>query len=229
MKFPVSLTAVLAMVAWGILCSSTAQAQKKTAGKEPSVIQPVEANKQPGVSTTGPKARESDKKAPEADLEAKPIGAPSDKELPRGPTTGDFLRAIGWLAVVIALIVAVVAALKRFMPAGIPSKGGSYVQVLSRTHLTPKHSIYVVKCGAKLILVGMTPTNLSCLGILHPTDISTNNDAPMDEKGFQEAINGAQAEMASPESGASRDQSTEDIRRELRSIIEKVSDWRANS
>jgi len=224
-KSPSMFMAFFAILAAGMFFVSPAWGQKRapdrTGGKTP-VVQPVEANKQPGV-----KPRPAEAVPAETDLEEKPIGTRNDKGLPEGPTATDFLRAIAWLAVVIAMIVAVVAILKRFMPAALPVKPGSFIQVLSRTHLSPKHSIYVVKCGTELFLIGMTPTSLSCLGTLNAGEIPTEG-AQEAEKGFEKAINDTLAEMNPPASGGAQAQSAEDIRRELRSIIQKVSEWRSS-
>jgi len=150
------------------------------------------------------------------------------KGTPSGPGAADMLWAVACLAIVLAMIVAVVAVLKRFMPSGVGAKSGAYLHVMAKTHLSPKHSINVVRFGSKILLVGMTPTQLTCLGVFDPLEMGS--EAPKStENPFEKAINVAETDMTMNNSENPGAHTPEDIKSELQSIIEKVSEWRNNN
>lgn len=69
------------------------------------------------------------------------------------------------LGLVLAMITVVAMAIKRVAKTS-RGGGGSVLQVLTRTHLSPKQSIAVVQMGGRLVFVGITPEQINMLRIV---------------------------------------------------------------
>jgi flagellar biosynthetic protein FliO len=94
-----------------------------------------------------------------------------------GPKPGK--PAGGWmdfalpLAAVLALIVAVVWVVKKYLPNVRRLTGSTAMKVVARTHLSPRQSIAVVRLGRRLLVVGQTAENLTPLGVVEdPEEVS---------------------------------------------------------
>jgi len=74
------------------------------------------------------------------------------------------------VAVVLAVSGGLVAAARRFLPQG----GAGGLQVISRVSLSPKHSVYVLRAGRRVLLVGAGPQGAPAL-------ISELDDFPENE------------------------------------------------
>ena len=101
--------------------------------------------------------------------EPKPMGAGQKTSKPSG----------GWLdfalplAAVLALIVIIVWAMKKYLPNVRRLTGSTAMKVVARTHLSPRQSIAVVRLGRRLLVVGQTADNLSPLGVVEdPEEVS---------------------------------------------------------
>jgi flagellar biogenesis protein FliO len=77
---------------------------------------------------------------------------------------------MGGLALVLAICGGLVAAARRFLPQG---EAGS-LQIISRVSLSPKHSVYMLRAGRRVLLVGAGPQGAPAL-------ISELEDLPEDE------------------------------------------------
>lgn len=66
------------------------------------------------------------------------------------------------LAVVLAVIAGLALLLRRLLPSFRPGSGG-LVEVVGRSHLSPKQSLNLVRVGRRLVLVGATPERMSAL------------------------------------------------------------------
>jgi flagellar biogenesis protein FliO len=77
------------------------------------------------------------------------------------------------LGVVLALIGLVTYAVRRWLPGMSPLRGG-VLEILGRTHLSPKQSPAVVKLGRELVLVGITPDRISQLVVVRDSDQVTD-------------------------------------------------------
>ena len=60
---------------------------------------------------------------------------------------------MGGIAFVLALCGGLVAAARRFLPQG----GAGGLQIISRVSLSPKHSVFVLRAGRRVLLVGTGP------------------------------------------------------------------------
>jgi len=70
------------------------------------------------------------------------------------------------LAVVLGLIVGGAWLLRRLMPQVRRSGGSGPVDVLSTTYLSPKQSLSLVRCGQRMILIGVTAEHISPLAVM---------------------------------------------------------------
>lgn len=73
------------------------------------------------------------------------------------------LRAFGALAVIIAVIILGGAIARKYLPKTPVLAGLRLGQVLGRVHLTPKASLYYVKTGGRVLVVGVTPAGIHLL------------------------------------------------------------------
>jgi len=72
-----------------------------------------------------------------------------------------------WPLVVVLLLIAVmVVILKRAVPARRFLSGSGILQVVARTHVSPKQQILLVRLGRRLILVGVSPERIGTLTIV---------------------------------------------------------------
>lgn len=70
------------------------------------------------------------------------------------------------LAIVLALIVGASMVIKRFSTGGRLTGRAGPIEVLSTTPLSPKQSLSLVRCGQRVILIGVTPDHISALSEL---------------------------------------------------------------
>ena len=89
-------------------------------------------------------------------------------------TTADiwvaFARTFSILFVVLALLILIFYIIKKISTAG-NQKSGSYINVLSMHHLSPKEKLVLLDVLGEIILVGVTPSQISKL-----TSIKTDMD-----------------------------------------------------
>ena len=89
-----------------------------------------------------------------ADVDSRPIAQRSDSPAAAPSATGPSVtRIAGSLAVVAGLIVAVGYGYRR-LSASTATGGGAAVTLVSRTVLTPKHQVMVLRVGGRLVVVG---------------------------------------------------------------------------
>jgi flagellar biosynthetic protein FliO len=73
------------------------------------------------------------------------------------------------LGAVLALAYVSMAALKRYT-SGSVSQRGTLLEVLDSTTLGPNRSVYVVRAGAKRLVLGVTQNQITPLAELDPED-----------------------------------------------------------
>jgi len=142
------------------------------------------ADIRPNTSVAASEEEGRTREAPEG-LQKKALADPEDRELvkkrggaplrPKTPGLADLFRMLAILVIILALIVGTVFVLRRFMPQGVLGKPGVFFTVLATYNLTAKHTIYAVKSGTKILILGLTPQSISCLATLEPAQVA---DAP---------------------------------------------------
>ncbi len=87
-----------------------------------------------------------------------------------GPSTQPWYRS-GFIAltVVLLLIIGSAIAVKRFLP-GTRRLNSGVLEIVSRTYLSPKQSVALIKMGSQLVLIGITPDHISALAVTNDPD-----------------------------------------------------------
>ncbi len=136
------------------------------------------------------------------------------------------------LAAVLALILIIVWAAKKYLPNVRRLTGSTAMKVVARTHLSPRQSIAVVRLGRRLLVVGQTADNLTPLGVVEdPEEVSellgeiesgkTNSAVGNFKRVFQKTDEEfAAADEAA--GGEPADGEIERVRTELESLTRKV-------
>lgn len=76
---------------------------------------------------------------------------------------GAFLRSGAMLALVIAVLVLLLYAVKRFSPLNRSRAGKKEIQVIAAHHLAPKEKLVLVDVLGRKILLGVTPQTITTL------------------------------------------------------------------
>jgi flagellar biosynthetic protein FliO len=103
------------------------------------------------------------------------------------------------LAAVLGAIFLIVALMRRFVPAVRATSDGP-LKLVGRMHLAPKQSVALLRVGGRLVLVGVTPTRLTNLGLIGEPDEAfavqagaMGQESPGHDPAFEKAL---QAEAA---------------------------------
>ena len=92
-------------------------------------------------------------------------GAPQKREAPRANSALSMVARTGfWLGLVIALICGLVALAKKVMPKSAAWGQSQTAELVGRTYLEPKRSVYLLKVGSRVLVVGSAENGLSPLG-----------------------------------------------------------------
>ncbi len=138
---------------------SPAIADGAGAGEAPSAVDadtPVAATRSASGSEEG---RIEDRRVP-------PKGIREDSGVGSSPPT---LDPLGWWKTVaaLALVVGIIFILKRYLVrhgvGGGPRVGGQVVEVLTRTAVSGKHQVMLLRVGGRLLVVGAGPDTLNTL------------------------------------------------------------------
>ena len=99
-------------------------------------------------------------------IEDQPIATPEPAtvtgEVAKSPAGPSFSRVAVSLAVVTGLIVALAWAYRRITPGGIGTQSGP-VQLVARSHVTPKHQVLLLKVGYRILVVGDSGQGMQAL------------------------------------------------------------------
>lgn len=98
-----------------------------------------------------------------------PRGEVADRLRRTGLSTPPRIRPVPWyrsglmsLMLVLAVIVGAVLLVRRLVPS-VRRMSGGVVEILGRSHLSPKQSLALVRIGRRVLLVGVAPERLSTL------------------------------------------------------------------
>lgn len=86
-----------------------------------------------------------------------------DRPIVPGNGYGGWWRTIGALALVVALIFAVRFAIRRLGLSGAAARGADVVRVVWRKNLTPRHQLFLLRMGGRVLLVGAGPGGMDVL------------------------------------------------------------------
>ena len=137
------------------------------------------------------------------------------------------------LAAVLALIAGLAIVVKRCMPARRLLTGAGVVDIVTRTPLSPKQSLVLIKMGRKLVLLGVCPERISALTTVEDADqvAALMGEAASRRPG---SISSEFSETFNQEAGAYVDQIDEDVDLSaetgghVRGLLEKVRRFAQN-
>ncbi len=72
-----------------------------------------------------------------------------------------FIRTAGMLLMVLAVMLGVLYLFRRLLVPGRGSRGQELIQVLTVHHLSPREKLMLVKVVDQVILIGVTPSQIS--------------------------------------------------------------------
>lgn len=105
--------------------------------------------------------RESLSKRAKSSDESSETPLPPNKSLAWWVTTG-----IGLAVVLVAIFVGGKVA-RRIVPGAVVGDSSGPIQLLHRTFLTPKHTVCLVRCGDRLLLIGLSGDRIQNLSEIH--------------------------------------------------------------
>ena len=90
-----------------------------------------------------------------------------------GSVTGQALELVRVLFILAAVILLAYVAVRHWVPrlTGMKNLGSGPIQVLARTPLEPKKSLYLLKVGPEVLLVGTSENHLHFLKALEPETV----------------------------------------------------------
>jgi len=89
-------------------------------------------------------------------------GKPSNGSMSKSPSAS-WVTTLGGLIAVLALIYLTAKVLRKSMPAAQRTLPAEVIQVLGRKPLDYRHSIHLIRCGSRLLVVGASQEGLTTL------------------------------------------------------------------
>ena len=152
-------------------------------GGAPEAPKPAEETQQPEGEAAVPPPDDPLMSAVRSELEAIATGEEAAAEgrpaVEEGSDMWDMARGFAALLVVVALILGVFAGLRKFGRSSPMFAGVHLGRVIGRVGLTPRASLYFVRTGGRILLLGVTPNTISAV-------------AEFDEASYQEFLAGEQ-------------------------------------
>ncbi len=149
------------------------ESQRSSAYGPPSrrLVEPAAYTEEPAESKAAPRG---------APLRLAPREKPASKELSRpapSTPTSAVTTVVGSLGIVLGLFVVLVWFSRRFAPAGTAALPKEAVELLGRTSLGGTHQVQLMRVGAKLLLVALTPQGARTLTeIISATEVERLSD-----------------------------------------------------
>jgi len=120
-----------------------------------------------------------------------PLALPEETPNPSPNLFVTFLRLLGALAIIIALIVATVWGLKLVWEKrgwNQLSDDGKPIRVLTSTYIAPRKAIHLVEVGKRILVVGVGNEELNCLDIIQdPEEVEALKNSCI--QGFPKILN----------------------------------------
>lgn len=111
-----------------------------------------------------------------------------------------FARTFSVLFAVLALLILIFYIIKKVSLTGGSKKGGSYINVLSMHHLSPKEKLVLLDVLGETILIGVTPNRISKLTSVD-TQIDFSNHISKKKTRFSEFLSHKLGRFSNAENG----------------------------
>lgn len=136
-----------------------------------------------------------------------------------------YLRALGWLLVVLCLAVGTIVGLKKLREKGAKVFGGSgarLMEVVSRTAIGPKHQLLIVRIGERAMVIGVAPEGISRVcELTEPAEVLA-----VTKNSFREELQAEEDAYPEPERNEESEDSLSPYRREIERLQAMVGNWR---
>jgi len=151
-----------------------------------------------------------------------------------------YLSPVSALAVVVVLILVAAWVAKRLLPGMRRDGKRGPMQVLATTYLSPKQSLALVRCGRRVILIGVTPEHISSLAVMDETsDLPNLAHAPDRDDGerlsgqFNEALEDAAKDFGRNDAAWDEPLGPDErelsaARQEIRGLLDRVRTFAGN-
>lgn len=141
------------------------------------------------------------------------------------------------LAAVLGVLFVGSRLIRRVVPGGFVGETAGPVHLLCRTYLTPKHSVCLVKCGERILLVGISGERMQTLSEIHdPEEIDYLRGQLMQvrprsaSQAFRDAVTGpARSASYSDPSGAQEKAASPTFADRLSVLRERISEWKSKA
>lgn len=142
-------------------------------------------------------------------------------------------KVFGTLAVLLALLVGGIWAMKRFMP-GAPQLGGSaLIQILARTRVSPAQSVMLLRVGQRGLVLGVSGGEIRTLAQINDQqelDVLTAQSAAAATQSisqtFRDIFRRHETEFdAKVDAGLDEERQMEDMEHELSEIRRRIETW----
>jgi len=146
----------------------SSEARRRVPSEPSPPATPPQSDVQADAKTTSPRrGREFRLPLPPPGSSKRTDGSPADE--PRGGLTSA-VTVVSSLAVVLGLFFVLAWAMRRAAPRGSMILPGEVVEVLGRAPLAGRQQVHLLRCGAKLLLVSVTPTGAKTLTEITDSD-----------------------------------------------------------
>ncbi len=124
----------------------------------------------------------------------------SSSKRPADPSAKDLLIRVGLtLTCLILVLVGIAWVARRFWPGGIHiGRGTGPIRILARTGLPPRHTLYLIRVGRRILLVGVTGESISTLSEITDAEevdrLEVSATGSLNESlppGFEKVLSGA--------------------------------------
>jgi flagellar biogenesis protein FliO len=162
---------------------------------------------------------------------AKPDAAAAKRAQPAA--SGSWLRSVGSLAAVVAVILFLAwgaKGLARGGPLAGRAKRPGVIEIISRTALSPKQSLCLIRVGQRMVLVGVSQDALRTLDVIQDPHAvaalageATAARSSGDERAFRQSLEKevVQYDLSQPAAGASGNGAS-DVRQRLSDALARV-------
>lgn len=141
------------------------------------------------------------------------------------------------LAAVLAVLFIGSRLIRRVVPGGFIGEAAGPVHLLYRTYLTPKHSVCLVKCGDRILLVGISGERMQTLSEIHdPEEMDYLRGQLMQvrprsaSEAFRDVAMGRPVGDNAPEVAGTRGRpSTPTFADRLSQLRERITEWKSKA
>lgn len=179
---------------------------------------------EPGSETAAPAGEAHGRRITPRETPRRETVNPGNRNpVPKSRATTGAWTTIGALCLVIAVVVLAARFLKRYAPAAQKTLPAGALQILGKRNIDPRNVVYLLQCGGRILVVGVSPQGLSTLAeitdpaeVEHLTDACRQAETATGVPGFGQLLQSVRGgRSATDEAGLSSDPATQRLRDRL--------------